>query len=67
MIFHQGYSIKKYTGDSPGDGVRFFHPCLFTLHTGWKQVFWKASYIRTNKKFVSMETKFLNMEKNDAF
>ena len=48
---------------SPGYGIRFFHPWILTLHTGWKVVFCKARYIRINKKFVSKETKALNMEK----
>ncbi len=31
---------------SPGYGIRFFHPWTITLHTGWKVIFCKASYIK---------------------
>ncbi len=52
--------IQSY---SPEYEMRFFQPWTTIVHTGWKVVFCKARYIRINKKFVSKEINYLNMEK----
>ena len=42
----ENLSVHKTESCSPGYGIRFFHPWILTLHTGWKVVFWKARYTR---------------------
>ena len=59
------HSPKFITTISPEYGIRIFHPWTIILHTGWKVVFWKARYIRFNKKSVSQQTKYLKMEQKN--